>query len=176
MYKLNAENILQGLKQNTTIRVLTLINALYGDLIFSRFFEVLHSNHTLEHLRLNLGESREKQNLDQAIQMDRLSRPIKLDLDKSWILKNVQEMEQLLRSHPEIRLDSFTLKCDGHGWRGNFPKLAHYIDLNWHGRYLLDNRNQQVPLSLWPLALEKVKKDPNVMYEFLKGPGFAARF
>jgi hypothetical protein len=46
-------------------------------------------------------------------------------------------------------------------------------DLNWHGRYLLDRGN--IPYSLWALVFAKASSKPSVVYEFLKGPGFAAR-
>ena len=182
--KLNVENILQGMKQNTTIKSMTLENAIYGDLMFSRLFDALHSNHTLEYLFLEILEysgstSRGKQDLGQAVQMDRLSRPIKLVLRSESVFNNVQEIEQLLRSHPEIRLEPTGWQYERRRKR-KVPTLLHCIDLNLYGRYLLDNRNNNIPLSLWPIvlenALEKADDGPSIVFEFLKGPGFAARF
>ena len=55
-------------------------------------------------------------------------------------------------------------------------ELTHALFRNWHGRYLLDRPN--VPLSIWPLVLEKVNdnkamdedEQANVIYELLNGP------
>jgi hypothetical protein len=43
-------------------------------------------------------------------------------------------------------------------------------DLNWHRSYLLDRPNAH--MSLWPL---KANWKPRVIFEFVKGPAFAAR-
>ena len=51
--------------------------------------------------------------------------------------------------------------------------------MNWHGRYLLDR--PKVPLSIWPLVLEKVNDNDRVqdkvsiLYGLLKGPVWTGR-
>ena len=55
----------------------------------------------------------------------------------------------------------------------------HAFNMNWHGRYLLDRPN--VPLSIWPLVLEKVNDNDRVqdkasiLYGLLQGPAGAQR-
>jgi hypothetical protein len=63
------------------------------------------------------------------------------------------------------------------------PMILHLMDMNRHGRILL--QNDSVPLSVWPIVLERVMRDSlfdtnetrmsNVIYHLMHGPAFAGR-
>ena len=57
---------------------------------------------------------------------------------------------------------------------GGNVELKHICELNWNGRYMIDRSTTSVPLSLWSLVFERVNGKPSIIYEFLKGPCFAA--
>ena len=161
---LNTENILNGLRENKSLRRLSTSKVLWGDLIFSRFFGVLFDCQSLERLDLE-GMNITTEEVEPVISMERLSKPIELNLNATQIVNgnNFGAIEAVLRSHPEVRLRP-------HYYH---KRVAHILHLNWCGRYLMDSPN--VPLSLWPLVLERASGKPDLLYEFLKGPAFAGR-
>ena len=93
-------------------------------------------------------------------------------------------LAEILQYHPEVRLslikDSFrgTL-IEQRGRYYPMIEFWHAFNMNWHGRYLLDRPN--VPLSIWPLVLEKVNDNDRVqdkasiLYGLLQGPAGAQR-
>ena len=173
---MNAENILQGLKNNQSLKSLEIgCNVLYGDLMLSRFFQTLPLCPNLEKLDLWDHEIT-KSDLEQVIQTERLQKPIVLNLDSVVVYENATVTTELLRCHPEVRM----IFDDPDEPFGNSIELEHIFELNWHGRYLLDSP-LRVPLSLWSLVFENVNKssdysdNASAIYEFLKGPAFAAR-
>ena len=111
--------------------------------------------------------------LEQVIHnMERLQKPIILRIYDEDVYENSTVMIELLRCHPEVRLKVYESNAI----------LGHIRKLNWHGRrYLIDTSTKSVPLSLWPLVFENVNNSEccddksSVIYEFLKGPAFAAR-
>jgi hypothetical protein len=172
--KLNADHILQGLRGNRSLQHLSMKNALDGDFIFSRFFQVLQSYcPTMERFDL-LRTKISEQDLQRVVKMDRLKRPIRLQLNRRILKVSTLTFKQFLCAHPEIRRpwpQSITARTK------EGMQLQHVWDLNWHGRHLLMDQLQStaVPLSLWPLVLESANSKPSVMYEFLQGPAFAGK-
>ena len=173
---LNTECLLRGLKKNRSLEFLTIKNALYGDLVFSRLFRTLLHCPILREIAFT-DEAIPKEDLEQVVQMERLPRPIRLVLDGIVISDSLKEITQLLYAHPEIKLGcNQNLSPEYLRERyssQDFSAFHHFLFFNLYGRYLLDHHN--VPLSIWPLVLEKAKRRPNIIYEFLKGPAFAAR-
>lgn len=171
----NAECIVQGLKKNQSLKSLTTVDSLYGDLILSRFFQILSHCPNLEYLEL-WEERMTINDLEQVIQMGRLQKPIMLRINDDVVQENTSVMTELLRCHPEVRL---TVYNRYETFEDNL-ELEHIYELNWHGRYMIDG-STRVPLSLWPRVFENVNNSkwcddkPSVIYEFLKGPDFAGR-
>ena len=149
-------------------------NALDGDFIFSRFFQVFQSYcPTMERFDL-LRAKISEQDLQRVVRMDRLKRPIRLQLNRRILKDSILTFKQFLCAHPEIRRpwpQSITATTK------EGMQLQHVWDLNWHGRHLLMDQLQSiaVPLALWPLVLESANSKPSVMYEFLQGPAFAGK-
>ena len=172
---LNTECLLRGLKKNRSLKLLSIENVLYGDLLFSRLFRTLLDCPSLR--ALQLFETIATEDLEQVVQMERLPRPIRLILDRTAITDSLREITQLLYAHPEIRLysnqdfSSESLK-ETYSFQ-EINAFFHILFFNFYGRHLIDR--QAVPLSLWPLVLEKAKMKPKIIYEFLKGPAFAGR-
>ena len=88
-------------------------------------------------------------------------------------------LEELLRYHPEVRLslrdyDNYVEDENTYRFSEGMTKFWYIVNMNWHGRYLLDR--PKVPLSIWPLVLEKVndndhvKDKASILYGLLKGP------
>ena len=92
-------------------------------------------------------------------------------------------LEEVLRYHPEVRLSvaDWIDKEDFDAFEDDESntKCLHLVNLNWHGRYLLDR--PKVPLSIWPLVLEGVNfggyttDESSIIYELLKGPAWGGR-
>ena len=93
-----------------------------------------------------------------------------LQIDHYVASENTSVLAELLRCHPEVRLKGYDT---GKVFKGNL-ELQHICELNWHGRYLVDG-SARAPLSLWPSVFERVNDKPSIIYDFLKGPAFAAR-
>ena len=150
-------------------------------LAFSKILSGVSSCPSFKKLEILSLEPTEE-DFEQAIHMERLPHPFVLELFHRDVENNVESIQELLRSHPEVRLTG--AKCwyennrtgrEEFGYNpslfhGN-PPLKHIIDLNWNGRYLLDRPG--VPLSLWPLVIERVADKPSCIFELLKGPAFA---
>ena len=120
-----------------------------------------------------------EEDIAQVKVMPRLPRPIELHMDKRWKFP-MMRFEEMLRYHPEVRLslrDRST--SDIYLFEDNESNIKHIFHMNWHGRYLLDRPN--VPLSIWPLVLEKVNDNDRVedkasiLYGLLQGPAGAQR-
>ena len=135
--------------------------------MLSRFFQLLPHCSNLEYIQL-WENCLTKNDLEQVIHMDRLQKPITMELNKDVIRQHSSVVIDLLRSHPEMRLELF------YPYEENRLELYLICDLNWYGRYLLD-RKGGAPLSLWPLVFEKANSKPSIIYEFLKGPAFGGR-
>ena len=167
---MNLGHILQGLKANKSVKCLKLWDEFSDNfMVLSRFFDVLQASSNLEDLSLNCAEI-DAEDLEKVIEMDRLPKRIRLRLSDYCFDDDVsQPMKKLLlHRHPEIVFDA------GHRYHFNDGKDGlHIFNMNLHGRYLLDR--DDVPLSLWPLVLEKANQNASVIYEFLKGPSFAGR-
>jgi hypothetical protein len=166
--KLNPDKILEGLEKNRSLTRLSLSNAVDGNFIFSQFFHAVAEHGSLQRLFLN-EKTITKEDLECVTSMSRRKRPIIFELEHSVFDQLSETLGYVLFCHPEIRLLEL--------WNSQKEKISstysRYYDLNWHGRYLLDR--DEVPLSLWPLVLQKANSKPTVVYEFLKGPAFAAR-
>ena len=171
---LNTECIVQGLKKNQTIKSLKTLDSLYGDLMLSRFFQILPHCPNLQKLELT-ENSMTRNDLENVIHMDRLERPIVLEIHDDVVFENTSVMTELLRCHPEVRPEV----NDAANFEDNI-ELQNMWELNWHGRYMIDG-STKAPLSLWPRVFEIVNNSgvcddkPSVIYEFLKGPAFAGR-
>ena len=157
---------------------------LYGDLVFARLFRILPDCPFLEHIHLDNDEDNEfvsEEDIAQVKVMPRLPRPIHLEV---FACSRMKLLEEVLRYHPEVRLSvsktwgnekDFDVFEDDE----SNTKCVHLVNLNWHGRYLLDRPN--VPLSIWPLVLEKVNfggyatDKSSIIYELLKGPAWGRR-
>jgi hypothetical protein len=161
------EHILQGLKHNRSLRVLETFNALYGDLLLSRFFRLLPECPSLERISI-LETAITREDLESVKTMNRLRKPIELKLARHTINYLSTTVGEMIQCHPELRLDT-----GGNQFGESGRELKHMCDLNWHGRYLLDRGN--IPYCLWALVFAKASSKPSVVYEFLKGPAFAAR-
>lgn len=186
---INAECFIQGLKKNRSLQRLDLNFILdYDEVVFTRFFRILPDCPSLEHLNISpdffFGED-----LDQLKLLPRLPRPIILEFEEEHWLEfrglNLKFVKELLRFHPEVRL-RFSLREWDHEkemYEKEMMDFWHIVGMNWYGRYLLDLPN--VPLSIWPLVLEKVNyssyswdvddKKASIIYELLKGPAGAGR-
>ena len=138
----------------------------------------------MEYLELSFGREfvLSEEDLAQVKLLPRLPRPIHLDLSEPFQEKmsdfQIKLVADLLRYHPEVRLTLIHYMFrEGH--YGHKTEFWYTVDLNWHGRYLLDR--PKVPLSIWPLVLEKVnvnrflKDEASVIYGLLKGPAGAGR-
>ena len=171
--KLNAECIIQGLKNSRSLKRLDIYGVRQGDLIFARLFRILPDCPLIDCIGLPGWFSEE--DLAQVKLLPRLPRPIKLDLPKPDFPDSILRIVELLRCHPEVRMPR------GYNFLGARKdafktEFLHAVNMNWHGRYLLDRPN--VPLSIWPLVLEKVNdnkamdedEQANVIYELLNGP------
>ena len=177
---LNAEYIIQGLKNSPSLVRLGIFKVLYGDLIFTRIFRILPDCPFLEHIHLYNGDNAliSEEDLDQVKILPRLPRPIRFMVLESEKFSDSQleRLSELLRYHPEMILNLHTCVSSDYSSKTEF---WHIVYLNWHGRYLLDRPN--VPLSIWPRVLEKVngskivKDKASIIYDFLKGPAWGGR-
>jgi len=96
------------------------------------------------------------------------------DVFSNFVLKALADM---LRYHPEVRLslrdEQDEIIDETHKKYKGKAEFWHTVNMNWHGRYLLDRPN--VPISIWPSVLEKVndsvhaKNKASTIYELLKG-------
>jgi hypothetical protein len=168
--KLNAEHILKGMTRNRSLKYLSITNALYGDLVVSRFFQTLHKCPNLEQLDL-LKTKVTIQDLECIKTMDRLPKSIVIQMDRRIIKEYTSTFYDLLCQHPEAR-QPWPKHIQARSKKG--CRLQHIWEMNWHGRYLL-YRHHQIPLSLWPMVLKNANEKANVTYELLKGPAFAAK-
>jgi hypothetical protein len=173
--KINVEDLVQGLKYNTSMKRMDLQNALDDDPnIFSKLFGVL-KDCSLESMSLQ-GVDIQSQDLQQVVSMKRLPKQILLNLDSTVIDQFATSVENVLRAHPEIQLHNMYIIQ----FQDMPESFQHIYDLNWHGRYLLDRK--RIPLALWPLVLGQLKilyafdnGEASATYRFLKGPVLAQR-
>jgi hypothetical protein len=122
--------------------------------------------------------------MESVLTMKRLDRPIILHLREHFVENRQETFKTLLCNHPEMRLQiqfdnkQGLPKCPSKVTIEEnekfFPSFQHIYDFNLYGRYLM--YRPEVPLSLWIKVFEKANSKPSVMYEFLRGPAFAARF
>ena len=181
--RLNAECIIQGLKSSPSLKSLHIDGLIYGDLKFARLFRILPDCPLLEYLHFCcwgdeyvLGE----EDLAQVKLLPRLPRPIHLRVRRMgknrYLDPELMILVELLRYHPEVRM---SVDYDPDFLNKDNPDFWRIFHMNWHGRYLLDRPN--VPLSIWPLVLEKVnhnedvKDKASIIYELLKGPAWGGR-
>lgn len=163
---LNTEDLLEGIRTNRSLRNLLIGDALDGDMFFSKFFRLLGECPWLETLHL-WEPNITNEDLESVLseQVHRLERSVVIGLGFP-VLDNLEKtLSQVLKKHQEIRMEH-------EGFLGN-AAFVHLCQWNWYGRYLTDS--PEFPLSMWPMVLEKANAKPNVIYEFLKGPAFAAR-
>lgn len=172
--KISVDHIVEGLRRNSSLRRLALSNATDGNMVLSRIFPQLKDCPALQVLTLDRHITRA--DLEHVMRMERLNRPIFLNLHGTVINRFPATVEALLRSHPEIQLHNMSL----HEYKEQSASFQHIYDMNWHGRYLLNR--PKVPLALWPLVLQKARAgmafpntEASVIYEFLKGPVLAGR-
>ena len=188
---LNAECIIQGLKNSPSLKFLDLSDMqLHGDLFFARLFRILPDCPLIE--RIGLCNFFSEEDLVQVKLLPRLPRPIEFHMDLESDINlfpklrfSMEHITELLRCHPEVRM-FIDMKPDDACYPSDRPyfidslnegrEFAHALFMNWHGRYLLDRPN--VPISIWPLVLEKVNdnkamyedEQANVIYELLHRP------
>ena len=183
--KLNLECIVEGLKNNESLKYLSIKNTFStDDMFFSGIFLTLLSKLSYHLENICLLQTISQKDMEQVISMKRLPKPITLESGFAEVHRDkFRTMERVLRSHPEIRLTNFSTRIPH--WRDKEYKdsgLGYIVALNWHGRYLQDTKSE-VPSSLWPLVFEKVNNNheiekavkTSVMFELLKGPAFAAK-
>jgi hypothetical protein len=126
----------------------------------------------------------------------------RLDMNENPLFKSSEadvilsaNLIQLLENNPQLWDLGVEYKLSEYD-----PMVLHLKDMNRHGRILL--QNDSVPLSVWPIILERVMYDrrldgkrsiilegllldrrlddngtrmPNVLYHLLHGPAFAGR-
>jgi hypothetical protein len=175
---LNTEQVLQGIKANRSLKRLQTSNALGGHNVFTKLFRALPECPFLEKCYI-LEYKITNEDMKQVVLMDRLPKSVEFRFDGAVLRELGADMafEDVLRSHPEIRL-----KCY-YDHRSSRPSFNHISRLNLHGRYLLD-REPSPPLAVWPLVLEKVNiryrcpgqetTRASLLYDLLKGPAFAS--
>jgi hypothetical protein len=148
------------------VKNLLIGDALDGDMFFSKFFKLLGECPWLETLHLwEPNITNEDLELVLSEQVQRLERSVVIGLGFP-VLDNLEKtLSQVLTKHQEIRMEH-------EGFLGN-ASFVHLCQWNWYGRYLMDK--PEFPLSMWPVVLQRANAKPNVIYEFLKGPAFAAR-
>ncbi|KAL3941552.1 MAG: hypothetical protein SGBAC_004105 [Bacillariaceae sp.] len=160
-YFLNTDTLLRGLRATRSLRKLTIVSSLAGDLIFSKFLRMLQESGCSLQV-LSLWYLISENDLECLHTMPRLSRPVEVEFHNRDLRINGSQLKEVLQCHPEIRMF------------GGIPNnLEHITDLNWYGRYLLNK--PATPLALWSQVLKNVNHKPSVLYEWLKGPAFAAR-
>ncbi|KAL3933712.1 MAG: hypothetical protein SGBAC_010274 [Bacillariaceae sp.] len=167
---LETDVLLDGIRDNRSLRNLLIGDALDGNMFFSKFFKLLTECPWLETLHLwepNITQQDLEAVLLSENKVPRLERPLVIGLGFP-VLSNLEAtLTKVLQKHQEIRMEH-------EGFDGNDEAFVHLCQWNWYGRYLMDNK-PEFPLSMWPIVLEKSNDKPNVIYEFLKGPAFAAR-
>eukprot|EP00980_Cylindrotheca_fusiformis_P007755 scaffold1648_cov115-Cylindrotheca_fusiformis.AAC.10 len=183
--KLNSEWILEGLRCNTSLRVWETFNALQGNLRLATFLKVLPQCTSLERIVLR-ETSMTREDLESVQRLDHdhnkeleLCRPIELKLARHTINSLSTTVKEIVQCHSKLRLDTDEHQFGaGRGSSSRRRVLEHLCDLNWHGRYLLEESPTTMvssPPGLWSLILERANAKPSVLYEFLKGPALAAR-
>ena len=174
-------------RRSRSLKRVWIPNPLYGDLSFAKLFRILPDCRLLEDITLSIDMFSE-QDLAQVKQLPRLPRPINLQLPERhqfvWSDVELGHLTDLLEYHPEVRvslMDGFNEDRIGETDERYCTKVEfwHNVNMNSHGRYLLDRPN--VPLSIWPLVLEKVNDNDRVqdkasiLYGLLQGPAGAQR-
>jgi hypothetical protein len=132
-FYLNTEQVLQGIKANRSLKRLQTSNALGGDDVFTKLFRAIPECPSLEKCHL-LGVQITSKDMEQVVLMDRLPKSVEFRFDVA-VLRELgadTAIEDVLRSHPEMRL-----KCY-YDHISNRPSFTHISRLNLHGRYLLD--------------------------------------
>jgi hypothetical protein len=172
--KLDSNLLLQGLKENRSLKKLRLADALdEADDLFSSFFDILSHCPTLQMLHLWEPHITGK-DLESVAKMKRLNHPIILGLASSVLESHTLTLVDVLSCHPELRLEykGFNGQTEYTGLKDE-RNFLYICDLNWYGKYLKER--PEFPLSLWSVILEKANSRPNVVYETLKGPAFTER-
>lgn len=164
--KLDTDLLLQGIEASKSLKAILVADVLEGDQIFYKFFSLLHRSSVITTLHLWEYDLTEEDVENVIYNQKRLDRPIVLGLGFSVLERLSGSVQKLLWAHPELRMEHIGVG-DQNG------AFLHLCEWNWHGRYLMDR--PKFPLSMWPVVLEKANAKPNVIYEFLKGPAFAAR-
>jgi hypothetical protein len=163
-----AEDLLKGLRKNKSLQHLVTSSALFDKLAFSNLVEAMRDCSSLKKVCLWEGNLA-RDDLEKVIQMDRLERPIEINLHNlsPLCLYNLTTtIEAVLEAHPELRLSI------GPSYQHEPLSFQHACDLNWYGRYLL-YQPKKTPLPLWSKVLERSNTKPSVIFELLKGPAFA---
>eukprot|EP00980_Cylindrotheca_fusiformis_P004951 scaffold1051_cov119-Cylindrotheca_fusiformis.AAC.26 len=155
------EDVFEGLRQNQSLEHIVLSSAIFAEGIsFSTLFKTSVANPSLRKLCLWEGINFTQEDLNEVIQMDRLERPIEINLHNLSPLRflckqnNKNILAQVLETHPELRLSI------GPAYHFETTLLQHACDRNWYGRYLL-YQPSKTPLSLWPNALEQSNDKPS---------------
>jgi hypothetical protein len=164
------DEILQGIQWSKSLKYLEVSAGICGNFEVSSIFRVLYNSPALE--RIDLWESNfTKDNLRDIMNMDRLPKSIEIHLHNVFpfaIAPLSTPIQNVLEAHPELRL-----VIPSYSMAHQSDKLHHSFYMNWYGRYLL--YRPDLPLSVWPLVMERANRKSSVMYEFLKGPAFAGR-
>eukprot|EP00980_Cylindrotheca_fusiformis_P024172 scaffold11589_cov117-Cylindrotheca_fusiformis.AAC.6 len=165
--KLNLDLVLHGIEKSCTLKKIDFHNVFHGECILSKLFDVLsRSGSSIEDLWF--WETTNTKDLKKLEAMDRLHKPIRLYLDQKIIRECCNSLERVFHAHPQLRPFPF--------FGSKSPSFERISDMNWFGRYLLQNYDSHVPLALWPMVFEKANKNPNVTFEFLKCvPALASR-
>lgn len=169
----NAEDLLQGIRQNRSLEHLVISSGMFDGLVLSNLVKAGYSSSS-SLKKLCLWESNlERGDLEQLIFMDpRIDRPMEINLHNlsplclHTNLTTTTTMGVVLKAHPVLRLSI------GPAYDHETIQFQHACDLNWHGRYLL-YQPTKTPLALWPKVLERSNSKPSVIFELLKGPAFA---
>lgn len=174
----DTDTLLEGIKASKSLKLLHTSNTLAGDNVFTRIFSALVYCSSLEKCCIHESQIG-AEDIERVALMDRLPKPVEFNF-RGGIFRQPRTdkaIENVLRSHPEIRL-----KCYNEH-QSHRPTLTHLSRLNMHGRYLLD-QEPSPPLSIWPKVLEKVNSKyrwreqetirTSLLYELLKGPAFAS--
>lgn len=182
---LDSECLIQGLKNSRSMKRLDIRGLLSGDLIFTKFFRILPDCPLMEYIRLDGKDVVTEADLPQMKLLPRLSRPLLVQGPVYSQISDIQLelLTELLRYHPEVRLSlrdyADNIKDELRKYYEGKADFWHVFNMNWHGRYFLDRPN--VPLSIWPLVLEKVNGNrlisdkASIIHALLKGPAWGGR-
>lgn len=158
------------LRDENKFQDIPLERRLHHTMPLTKLFRALSSFPSLEEVSF-YDNVYSKEDMENVLELKRLEMPLRFELR----LRRLSEMrllgalKNILDAHPEL------IMSRPKPWDKKFfsEHDLYVLDLNYFGRYLID-RPEVLP-AVWSLVLERANRNPSVIFEFLKGPAFAAR-